>query len=317
MPQVLILSGTGWVGHQVARILAESKHNVTVTSRGITTRYPVAVGVNTIKMDRNDIDAFEQMIKERKPNIVIDMIPQGSRIEQVINICKSYKVEHYLHCSSTGVYAPLDYVPADEDHPWDRDTGVNFMGKVQVDRAVMNHFKNDGFAATVIRPSYIQGEGLLPLDGLGGRYEQYWQRVGQGQPVAVPNEGMMLLHPVYYQDVANCFLCAIENREASVGQIFNICGDRALPLKHYIDRIIKQWPSSSQIQCVPARDFGCDYVEGFDKGDLGFRFLCEHMCFTNEKAKRLLGWRPQTDLEEGLAKMVEWSKQNIHLDSPL
>ncbi len=31
----------------------------------------------------------------------------------------------------------------------------------------------------------------------------------------------------------------------------------------------------------------------------------------NTKAKRLLGWEPQNDLNQGLVKTIEWFKENI------
>ena len=79
MPRVLILSGTGWAGHQVARMLAESKHDVIVTSRGMCKRYPVAPSVNTVKADRRDIEALDQIMKERSPQLLSGWLLQPFR----------------------------------------------------------------------------------------------------------------------------------------------------------------------------------------------------------------------------------------------
>ena len=36
----------------------------------------------------------------------------------------------------------------------------------------------------------------------------------------------------------------------------------------------------------------------------------ERLCADNTKARRLLNWRPHHSLEDGLAKTIEWMKQN-------
>ena len=309
--KALIISGTGWIGHQVVRMLTEAGYEVGVTSRGVARQFPLPDATQIFEMQRTDYDALDAIMTKWRPEIVMDMIPQQVDIDGIIAVCKRHPIKHYLHCSSTGVYVPLEYVPADEDHPWDRDTGVNFTFKVAVDKAALDACKNDGFPATVIRPSYIQGEGKLPLDGLGGRYPEYWRRAFGGQTVTVPGSGEMLLHPVFYEDVASSFIRAVEHPDKSIGQAYVITGDKAITLRRYVAMAIELAGSSSAVECLPIETYDCDYVDNFDRQSLDFRFLLEHMCLTNDKAKRELDWSTSADLREGLRRTVDWSKANL------
>ena len=309
--RVLIVSGTGWIGHQVVRMLTEAGYDVAVTSRGGARSFPLPETTQLFQTERTDFDALDGIMKQWRPRIVMDMIPQQADIQGILGVCGRHAVEHYLHCSSTGVYVPLEYVPADEAHPWDRDTGVNFTSKVDVDRAALDAFTEAGFPATVIRPSYIQGEGKLPLDGLGGRHPEYWRRVLAGKPVTVPGTGAMLLQPVYYQDVASSFLRAVEHPDRSIGQAYIITGDKAVALGRYLAAAVQAAGTTASVECLPLETYCCDYVAGFDRQSLGFRFLLEHMCFRNDKAKRELDWCPSVDLEEGLRRTIAWSKANL------
>ena len=309
--RVLIISGTGWIGHQVVRLLKEAGHEVAVTSRGTPRKFPLPETTQVLVTQRSDFAALAGFMTEWQPQAVMDMIPQPSDIRGIMDLCRQHSIEHYLHCSSTGVYVPLEYVPADEEHPWDRDSGVNFTFKVEVDRNVLDAFRTDGFPATVIRPSYIQGEGKLPLDGLGGRYPEYWRQAFAGHTVPVPGNGQMLLHPVFYQDVASSFLRALEHPDKSIGQDYIITGDQAVTLDRYVAGVIAAAGSAATIQYKPVLTFDSDLVDGFDRQSLDFRFLLEHMCFSNAKAKRDLGWEPSLTLEQGLIRTVAWSQANL------
>ena len=121
----------------------------------------------------------------------------------------------------------------------------------------------------------------------------------------------MLLHPVFYQDVASAFLRALEHPDKSIGQAYIITGDKALTLGRYIDGAIKAADSSSTIEYQPIETYDCDFVDGFDRQSGGFRFLLEHMCLNNAKAKRELDWQTSASLEEGLQRTIDWSKSNL------
>jgi nucleoside-diphosphate-sugar epimerase len=42
----------------------------------------------------------------------------------------------------------------------------------------------------------------------------------------------------------------------------------------------------------------------------------ERLCASNAKAKRLLGWAPKVTLEEGLARVIEYVRANLHRYKP-
>ena len=303
--KVVVLSGTGWVGHNTVKQFTGRGHEVIVTSRGVNKSFPRDDRASYHILDRNDTRKVDEFFKEVRPEVVIDIIPCGSALTtKFVEISEKYQVKHFINCSSTGVYTPLEYIPADEDHPWNRNTGVNFIGKLEPDVILLDAFQKTGFPGTVIRPSYIQGKGMLPLTSLGNRARVFWQRIAENKSVPMPNDGKILLQPVDVRDVARSFVAAIENPEKSIGETFIISGENAITILDHIKLAIKILKSSSEIVFEPADTIECSYIEGFDRNGLDFRFLCEHMCFSIDKAKNYLGWKPKYNIEQSLSESL-------------
>ncbi len=152
---VIVLGGTGWVGHNIVREFHAAGHEVTVCSRGKKTNYESRMpeGISRICADKTK-PADIKGVFEKRYDAVIDTVPT---VESIDNIVKhAGNIKHYIHCSSTGGYAPLPYVPADETCAYDHFMG-GWKHKAEVDYSVMTLFKRKGFPATVIRPSYITG----------------------------------------------------------------------------------------------------------------------------------------------------------------
>ena len=64
-------------------------------------------------------------------------------------------------CGSTGVYVPLLYLPADEDHPWREKTPVNFYHQSQRDDVALALWEKESFPVTIFRPTNIIGAGRI------------------------------------------------------------------------------------------------------------------------------------------------------------
>ena len=302
--KVLVIGGTGWVGHHVARKVAERGHAVTVLSRGTKNRFNPPEGVELVRADKNDAEAFRKLLDGMDVDAVMDSVPGETSLKVIIETL-SGRIRHYVHCSSTGVYTPLRRVPATEEHPWREPTGINFMNKVALDALALEAHGRDGFPATVIRPTNIMGPGMLPIDTLGGRHPDFLPDVAAGNEMFLPNDGQALLQPVFVEDVAESFALAL-HRPESIGGIYNVSWHNSVTLLDYARILSDILGTRPRITCLPAEEIVLRF-EGTGKVHPGgLRFLCEHMCFDVSKARRELGYEPTLSIEDATRKTIEW-----------
>jgi len=292
---VLVIGGTGWVGHNIVRVLKKNAIPVTILSRGRKTAYSGEIpDVPTVCADKTDENAMKEILSARYTHI-IDTLPQMEAIDIIRRHAPG--LHHYIHCSSTGGYAPLPFIPCDETA---RYGGFNptagWYRKMLMDNAVMEAFRTEGFPATVIRPCYISGPGDLPLDNLGGRRADFLADVIHEKTLDLPDNGQALLQPIHVQDLATAFFNAMQNPSASLGQIYNICLDHAVTLNRYLEITAGVFGKKPRINYMSVDDILAKYGSAISEN--GLRFLAMHMCFTNAKARRDIHFRPAHTPEE-------------------
>lgn len=297
--KVLVLGGSGWVGGGIARVFMDAGHEVTVCSRG---RRPLSLdGCGVVTLDKTDAIALRGLFAEDRFEVVIDSVPREETVLGVFEYARGLR--HYLHCSSTGGYAPLPYIPCDESAEYGGFGGGWKAVKKVVDELVLGLFRDHGFPATVIRPCYISGPGALPLDNLGGRRGDFISDLASCRMLDVLNDGRALLQPVDVRDLCRAFLLAVESPERSVGEVFNICSDRAVTFNRYLEICAGALGRKPEINYLSLSVMLEKYAGRVD--ETGLRFLAEHMCFSIAKATRLIGYSPEHDTESVIAECAQ------------
>ncbi len=309
--KVIVFGGTGWVGHHIVLDLIKHGYDVTVASRGAKAEssYAEALpsGVRRIIVDKNAPGEMKSLFAERF-EIVIDSVPSVASIDNVFKYAAGLR--HYLHCSSTGGYAPLPFIPcnetaryhgAGENDSLEETIGVGWKNKALCDSKVQNLFNIYGFPATVIRPCYITGgSDRLPLDNLGGRREIFLPDIIAGKTLEVPDNGLSLLQPIHVKDLARSFRLAIENRR-SIGERYNICLSHALPLKDYLALNADAIGKKVHLDFVPLDEL----LRRHPEDPTGLRFVATHMCFSIAKAQSEIGYVPEYTPEEAIIETAQ------------
>jgi len=309
MAKVLLMGGTGWLGHLVGAALSRGGYEVTILSRGKKMEFAEnPLGLRTICADKSDEAAMKEVLSTRY-HYIIDTVPKTDSLELVRKYATG--LTHYVHCSSTGGYAPLPFVPCDETAPYGGfRKGTGWAGKREVDALALDYFHREGFPATVIRPCYISGPGKLPLDNYGGRRADYIPDVFHEKALEVPNDGRALLQPVRVQDLAESFVLALA-QPRSIGEIYNICSDHAMTLDRYHEVTAEAFGKKPNLVHVEMEALLQKHGAAIE--DAGLRFLCCHMCFTNAKARRDLGYVPSLTPEEIVEECALWTAKQAGL----
>lgn len=307
--KAIVFGGTGWVGHKIAVKLAKAGHSVTICSRGKKSDFlEHIVGIEIINADKKNELEVKDLLSKRY-DIIIDSVPDEATIENIFKHAVGLK--HYIHCSSTGGYTPLPFIPCNETAPYKGfPYGGGWNQKAIVDAKVMDLFNRHGFPATVIRPCYITGPGMLPLDNLGGRRSDFIPDIINGKELDLPDNGLSLLQPVHVDDLANSFRLAVENN-ASIGQIYNICLKKAVTLNKYLEINASVFKTSPPVNYIPLEDMIKKY--GTSINEIGLRFMATHMCFDISKAEKDLAYKPAHTSEEAIEETALWAAKKLEI----
>ena len=302
--RVIVLGGTGWVGHHITRSFESAGHEVVICSRGEKRTYEAEIpeGVPRIRADKSN-EADMARVFSGHYDVVVDSVPTDASIELVVKYAK--RLKRYLHCSSTGGYAPLPAIPGDETMPYDHFMG-GWKQKAEVDSQVMDVFHRKGFPATVIRPPYITGPGLLPIDNFGGRREDFITDILECKPLVLPNDGQALLQPIHVRDLGHAFLLAALSPSA-VGQIYNICLEKAVTIAQYLQITAAALDRELTIQYMPVDKMVEQYGDAVNERWL--RFFATHMCYDIRKAREQIGFQPHCTTEQAIEETARWAAQ--------
>jgi nucleoside-diphosphate-sugar epimerase len=215
-------------------------------------------------------------------------------------------VRRFVHTSSVGVHGHVETPPADETAPL-APGDIYQATKAEGERLALQYHGRGGLLVTVVRPGAIYGPGETRLLKL-------FRAIARGR-YAIVGSGRPYYHPVYIDDLVSGFLLALDRPEAP-GEAFLIAGPRyvsqselaAIIARHTHGRVlpfrIPAWPVQlagdlCEALCVP---FGIEPPLHRRRVD----FWTKSRAFSIEKARRLLGYAPEVDVEEGVARTAAW-----------
>lgn len=105
----------------------------------------------------------------------------------------------------------------------------------------------------------------------------------EGKPLTIYGDGKQTRDFIYVDDVVEANILAMKSKKVGRGEAINICSG-----KNY------------SINCIASLIGGKKIYLPKRKGEM------KHVLGDNSLAKKLLGWKPKCNLEEGLKKTIEW-----------
>jgi nucleoside-diphosphate-sugar epimerase len=218
--RVLVIGGTLFIGRLLVKELLRAGHDVSVLHRNPKTRLPS--GVTGIIADRNDPDAVRSALASKRFDAVFDNVYDWSagttadQVETTARACANSGLQRYVFMSSVAVFPPgLDHpdncalVPRDDPNSYARN-------KANSERALFALHERTGFPAVTLRPPFVYG----PLNPFY-REAFFWDRLRDGRPIIVPDDGTRLMQFVFVGDLVRCCMRILERPEA-VGHAFNL-----------------------------------------------------------------------------------------------
>lgn len=301
--RVLIVGGTRYLGRAIVERLAARGDEVMVANRG-QTDCDLPLGVARVSCDVDRSGSLLEAIEGNSFDAAIHMIAMnGARARSVIEDLRG-RVGHYLHCGSTGIYMPLQRVPADEEHPIDPppDEQGGFNGKWEAMQETAWLCAEHDLPLTIVNPTCIVGAGAVPIDIWGARDPKFFQRMLDGKRITIPNDGQGLIQLGNVADIADCFVLALD-RPDRIG-VYNASCQYAITHDHYVALLGEAMGVQPRVRHMPVEKI----IKRWPKKltPRGIRFFAAHMCFTMRKAERELGYDPKITPEMSVQESVRW-----------
>lgn len=301
--KILVFGVTGEIGGRIAILARDAGHDVTGVSRGLRKTAYDLDGINLISGDKFNEEFIANLASAENYDAIIDSVPMAN----AMRLYKKYftNVSNIMVCSSTGVYVPLTYLPADEKHPWRVDTSVNFHHRSLEDAELISWYKNENFPITIFRPTNIIGEGPAPLELWGGRNIEFYRTLKGNRKLYIPDCEDILVQSGYNWDLASAFVLALDKTDEIRGEIFNISSTKAVPLGEFLWKAKKVLASTSETVIVSTDEL-LAMKELNVHWRFGLEFLMLHMCFDISKARDVLGYNPKVSTLDGLEAALRY-----------
>lgn len=224
-------------------------------------------------------------------------------------------VKRFVYVSTIGVHGSVPEVPADENAPFSPQDDYQ-RTKLKAEMMCRERGESGTIEVAIIRPCAIYGPGDL-------RMLKMFKMIRSGTFFTAGNFDAYF-HPVYIDDLVQGITLAALKPEAS-GETFIIGSPNYYKLKDYVNTAADALEVGHPWIRLPWQPMmATAWV--FEKIGLIFKFnpplyrrrlkFFKHdRAFDFSKARRVLGYEPQVDIEEGFRRTIAWYREKSLLPS--
>ena len=224
------------------------------------------------------------------PDTYVDTNIKGTL--NVLQAARELNTSRVLVTSTSEVYGTAQYVPIDENHPFQGQSPYSAT-KIGADRLAESFYRSFNMPITIVRPFNTYGprqsaRAVIPTiitQLIAGKEEI---ELGALTPTRDFN---------YVKDTANGFI-EIAKAENTIGEEINIATQQEISIGQLAEELIRQINPNAKTICDEQRLRP-------EKSEVN------RLLGSNEKIKRLTNWRPKYTFEQGIAETVEFFRGNL------
>lgn len=313
--RVLLIGGTGTISMAVTKLLASQGHEVWLLNRG-SRNTALPESVRLLQCDINDEAAAAKTLDGLQFDAVGEFI--GFVPEQVARDIRllNGKTKQYLYISSASAYQkPLSDCVITESTPLANPYWQYSRDKIACEELLMKAYRENGFPATIIRPSHTYDERAVPL-GVHGR-NGCWQvidRIRRGKPVIIHGDGTSLWTITHNSDFAKAYVGLVGNIHA-VGQAFHITSDERVTWNQIYGMIADALGVPLHAVHIPS-----DYLAAVGDYDFAGSLIGDKantVCFDNSKIKHFVpGFCATVRADQGIRQTVQYMLEHPEVQIP-
>jgi UDP-glucose 4-epimerase len=225
-----------------------------------------------------------------EPREALGVMCDGSY--NVLEAAQAAGVKKFVTASSASIYGLADTFPTREDHhPYNNRTWYG-ASKIMLEGLLRSFNDMYGFPYVALRYFNVYG----PRMDIHGKYTEvlirWMERISSGQPPLILGDGKTTMDFVYIEDVARSNILALQS--ALADDVFNVASGTETSLNDLAAALLKVMGSDLEPEYGPER-----------KVNPVSRRLAD-----TTRAEKLLGFKAQVGLEEGLRRLVSWWQAN-------
>ncbi|MGX7671828.1 SDR family oxidoreductase [Plantactinospora sp. DSM 117369] len=298
--RVLFVGGSGIISSACSRLAVERGIELTVLNRGTTTRRPLPAGVTVLRADIRDPDSVRAALGAREFDAVVDWIAfTPAHVRTSVELFRD-RTGQYVFISSASAYqTPPARLPIVESTPLRNPYWRYSRDKIACEDLLVRAYREDGFPATIVRPSHTYDRTLVPFDG-------GWtvvDRMRRGREIVVHGDGTSLWTLTHHTDFARGFVPLL-GHPAAIGDVFHITSDEALTWNQIAEALAAAAGVPARIVHVPS-----DAIAAADP-EWGAALLGDKthsMVFDNTKLRRLVpDFVATVPFAQGAREIVAW-----------
>ncbi|MBI4400416.1 MAG: GDP-mannose 4,6-dehydratase [Nitrospirae bacterium] len=201
----------------------------------------------------------------------------------VLEAARHRPIKAFVFASSSSVYGGVHTVPFSETAPLSRPISPYAATKLAGELICYTYHHLYGIPITCLRFFTVYGPRQRPEMAI----YQFVRLIEAGRPVPVFGDGSTKRDFTYIDDIVQGVLAALETPFPF--EVFNLGESDTIALKDLIGLIEQCLGKKARIETLPAQP-----------GDMPITYA------DITKAKRLLGYRPGTQIKQGLQQFAEW-----------
>lgn len=311
----LITGGAGFIGSSLADELLK-RGNYVVSIDNFDPYYPKEIKEQNIKhslaetdykfyeMDIRNTEKLSIIMSEESIDAVFHLAARpGVRASimnpfvyndvnalgtlSVLKACLDTDVKKLIYASSSSVYGNPEYLPINENHPTNPVCPYG-VSKLSGEKYCLVFDQIYGIKTVILRYFTVFGPRQRPDEAIC----KFTKLIFEGKPITIYGDGNQTRDFTYISDIVNGTILAVENNISK--EIFNLgSGERTI-----VNKLIHI------LQVAIGKNAKTVYVER-QAGDVSDTWA------NIEKARRILGYNPITNIKDGVRKFVTWFSQEF------
>ena len=321
MKTILITGGAGFIGsHLVDRLLAEGGWRITVVD-DFNDFYDPAIKRSNVRIQQQNpsYQLFEADIRDKsalspifsdnkfasivhlaaragvrpslsQPQLYVETNINGTM--NLLELAREHGVRQFVFGSSSSVYGVNEKVPFSEDDPIFNPISPYAATKAAGELLCHTYSHLYGLRCVCLRFFTVYGARQRPDLAI----HKFARLINEGKSIPVFGDGTTRRDYTYVDDIISGARAAIDyvtDYSRSNYEVINLGESRTVELRELIALLEKELDTQARIERHPLQP-----------GDVPQTFA------DITKARRLLNYNPQTQIEEGIRLFVKWFRKN-------
>lgn len=298
---VLFIGGTGIISSACVPRALEAGMDVTVLNRGQSSERSLPATAQVLHGDIRDPESARKALAGKQFDVVIDFVAFTTEHVQTDIDLFAGQTGQYVFISSASAYQkPPAAIPVLESTPLRNPYWQYSRDKIACEDLLVRAYREDGFPATIVRPSHTYDRTKLPCDGGWTTID----RMRRGEPVVVHGDGTSRWPITHHDDFARAFVGLLGAPQA-IGDSYHITTDEALTWDQ-IYRVLASAAGAPEPTIVHASsDLIASIEPAWGPHLLGDR--SHSMVFDNSKVRSVThGWTAQIPFVRGARESIAW-----------